>query len=286
MKQAILITAYTDWSQLELLVSQFSNKFNIYIHIDKKVQVPQYIEEKLGENPNVKFIGQLYIVNWGGMHHVDAIIALSKIALNDKENAFFHLISGNDIRTATEETFFGIDMSYCYMEIFMLPNDQWQQQGMDRFLLFHPLDRLDIRSQRQSEIYYRYIKWQTFHKVRRQLPKSQLYGGSTWWSMNRLHLTYIIDNINKDGLYNALQNTFVPEESLFPSIIMNSQYSYFVYKNNLRYIDWNYRNNNIPAILDESDFEKIEQSQCLFARKINSEYSSKLIRRIISKYMA
>ena len=39
MKQAILITAYKDFEQLVLLIDQFDNDFNFYIHIDKKSSI-------------------------------------------------------------------------------------------------------------------------------------------------------------------------------------------------------------------------------------------------------
>ena len=60
---------------------------------------------------------------------------------------------------------------------------------------------------------------------------------------------------------------------------MNSEYKKNIYKYEienddcrmaLRYIDWS-TGPNYPRILDESDFIKIKDSNCLFGRKFNEK---------------
>jgi hypothetical protein len=45
----------------------------------------------------------------------------------------------------------------------------------------------------------------------------------------------------------------------------------------LRYTDWRYRNGGIPAYLDESDLSAILGSGALFARKVSSDISGRLL---------
>jgi hypothetical protein len=61
---------------------------------------------------------------------------------------------------------------------------------------------------------------------------------------------------------------------------MNSPYSSRVVKNNRRYTDWIFRNGSRPAVLDISDFEKIDSSKAFFTRKIDSEISRDLVDKL------
>jgi hypothetical protein len=45
---------------------------------------------------------------------------------------------------------------------------------------------------------------------------------------------------------------------------------------NLRYINWKKKHGEIPAILDEMDFESLLAGKYLFARKFDSRFSSSL----------
>ncbi|KIA84626.1 hypothetical protein OA84_03730 [Kaistella solincola] len=94
MKHAILITAYKDFQQLANLVEEFpADDYNIYIHIDKKSKVDENIISKVSSKENVKCIERKYVINWGGLNHLNAFLHLSRIPLKDGENAYFHVIT-------------------------------------------------------------------------------------------------------------------------------------------------------------------------------------------------
>ena len=96
MKQAILITAYKDFKQLIYLVNLFDDTFNIYIHIDKKSKLNKENLVVLQECPYVRYVGCFYKINWGGVNHLKAYLELCKLAFQDKDNQYFHLITGQD----------------------------------------------------------------------------------------------------------------------------------------------------------------------------------------------
>ena len=56
MKQAILIVCGKEYERLPFLVEQFDERFNIYIHIDKKVIVPQELVEGLTTKTGIRLI--------------------------------------------------------------------------------------------------------------------------------------------------------------------------------------------------------------------------------------
>ena len=68
--------------------------------------------------------------------------------------------------------------------------------------------------------------------------------------------------------------------NLFSNCILNSTFAQHVKNYNYRYIDWKARHGNNPAILDESDYEILVNSDALFARKIDPKISAKLLDKL------
>ena len=108
-----------------------------------------------------------------------------------------------------------------------------------------------------------------------------MYGGSAWFSITRSAVEYILDYTTKHRSFcNKLQFTFAPEETYIPTILLHSPLKNNIENNNLRYIDWQFRNDSVPAFLDESDFDKIMDSNIFFARKVHPHISKNLINKI------
>ena len=275
--QAILITAYTEWDLLLRLVGKFDNSFNIYIHIDAKVNIPTLVKLELEKISNIRFVGQVYKVNWGGMRHVDAIMHLCDLALSDTANTYFHLISGVDYPLYPTRFLHELNNKYNYFETFSLPSSNWEGGGYNRIEYYHLLDNLDIKKEREYNRYLESLERQKRSGIKRETPSSPLYGGSTWWSLSRHCLEYIIKN--SCSLYDSLVDTFVPEEILFPTIFQRYPNAETLVNKNLRYIDWTYRNGNAPAVLDMSDLIAMMQGPFLFARKF-SHHSEKILDKI------
>jgi hypothetical protein len=75
----------------------------------------------------------------------------------------------------------------------------------------------------------------------------------------------------------AIRNTRLAEEIFFPTYFMNSDLAPWMAKDDLRYTDWCERNGSSPACLDERDAESLLSSNALFARKVSSETSGRLL---------
>ena len=78
----------------------------------------------------------------------------------------------------------------------------------------------------------------------------------------------------------SLKHTYVSEEFFLQSILGNSIYKDKINPDNLRYADWHGRHGSCPAIIDETDFDKIIATNKYFARKIGDGISDKLVTRI------
>lgn len=271
MKQAILITAYKDFNQLKRLILEFDHRFNIYIHIDKKSPLQKDLIKELLKISTVQYVAQDFKVNWGGLNHLKAYLKLCKIALQNKENAVFHLITGQDFPIKSNKEFDKyLQSDINHLSAFTMPNAGWKNGGMDRIELYNFYDVFDAK--KSSKWLYIIKRLQLRLKFKRSTPNSlgQLYGGNTYWSLRREAVQYVVTySFHNPKILKRFKYTLCAEEIFFQTILMNSKFKEAIVHDDLRFMDWASGRGGYPAILDESDFEKITQSGKLFARKLD-----------------
>jgi hypothetical protein len=272
MKQAILITAYKEIDSLMDIINSFDSNFNFYIHVDKKRKLNS---SNLSNIKNV-FVSTKYAVNWGGVNHLKAILLLANQALLNKDNSFFHLITGEDFPAKSVDHFLSLDTSKNYLHHFDMPAAHWSNEngGFDRINYYQLYDILNAKNLIEYKFIRKIESFQKRLKMERSFPKmfpKKLYGGSTYWSLNRDALQYVINYTNENKLFlKRFNNTFCAEEIYFQTILLNSSHASSVVNNNLRHIDWDSGRGGRPAFLDETDLDKIILSDNLFARKIQN----------------
>lgn len=282
MKQAILIVCGEEYERLPFLVEQFDERFNVYIHIDKKVVVPQKFVEGLKAKTGIRWMNQSFITNWGSMNLVNAILLLCEVALTEEDNTHFHLISGADFPAATNSEIIATCSSEKdnYIEFFPMLTPRWKEGGMNRLLYFHPLDILNSRNSMDRERYIRFLQVQQTLGIKRKLLDITYFGGSTWWSLSRTCVEYLIRNKCENNIYTSMQDTYIPDEMFVQTLLLNSPMKEFLRNDNRRYIVWSVKNGHIPANLDMEDYDAIQKSRRLFVRKTDKTCSWKLINRI------
>ncbi|MDT0650829.1 beta-1,6-N-acetylglucosaminyltransferase [Autumnicola edwardsiae] len=287
MKQAILITAYKNYFHLEKIINFFDSDFQIYIHLDRKSDITDHEREKIENYPQVKLLVQEYKVNWGGLNHLKAILYLSTMAVEDKENVYFHLISGHDHPIKNLEffkLFYQRHGHRNFLEYFKVPFKGWGGNGgLDRLEYFNLFDIFNYKSDTESRWINNSLQLQRKLGLKRGFGVDfpEIYGGSTWWSLNRDALTYVLDYQEDHPSYlKRFRHTLCSEEFFFQTILLNSPFLESINNNNLRYIDWTPRNGNNPAVLDETDYQKIAQSDALFARKFDYPVSCRLMEQL------
>ncbi|OXA92211.1 beta-1,6-N-acetylglucosaminyltransferase [Flavobacterium hercynium] len=288
IKQAVIITAYKNYNHLEEIVNFFDANFELYIHIDKKSDISDVELRKLRNYKIVKLVTQKYKVNWGGINHLKSILNLTEEAFKNKEIKYFHLISGHDFPIKKRSWFleFFKNNDSQYLEYFDIPNVGAADNGyMDRIEFYNFYDLLNAKNEKQNRIIRRLIKIQKKlgfkRKISVKMPKP--YGGSTWWSLSRDCVGYVLEFTKKNKfVLNRFKHTLCSEEFYFQTIIMNSPFADKVINNNLRHIDWIARNGNNPAILDETDYVKLVESNAAFARKFEYPKSIELLEKIKS----
>ncbi|GHU72697.1 glycosyl transferase [Bacteroidia bacterium] len=284
MKHAILIIAHKNFKHLLDLIYYFHDgPFFIYIHIDKKSSFSKEQIRILSEEKNVVFVIRKYRVNWGGFNILRVALLLLDKATKDNQADYFHLISGMDFPVKNVKSFLSFFEEHKGKEFLgyhTLPAQNWENGTLIRFEYYYPYDLFDDKTKKGHIQCSRIIDWQKKHKIKRSLQSywGVLYGGSGWFSLSKLCIAFILKySKKKSAFYRRLKYTFAPEETYFPSIVLNSPFAKNTINDNLRYIDWNYRNGNIPANLDEKDYTTLMKSTAFFARKFEYPVSQQLV---------
>lgn len=287
MKQALLITAYKDFEQLTEISNFFGDNFALFIHIDKKSTIETAQLKNIQSLKNVRLLSRKYRVNWGGRNHLKSILWLSREALKHSDLSYFHMITAQDFPIKSKNdflTFFDSNKKNIFLENFTMPAKCFNHGGMHRVEYYNFYDVFDAK---------KHLKWINFFiKIQKRLGFKRttskklppLYAGSTYWSMHREALNYVINYSDTNhSLLKRLQHTFCAEEIYFQTVLMNSDFKNQIDSNNLRFIVWEERNGVIPAILEEQDLINIEKSDAFFARKFEKSISAILINLIKQK---
>ncbi len=289
MNHAILITAYKNVHHLVAMANSLDERFRIYIHLDKKSKVSDSELKTLSDHKRVAYISQKYEVHWAGVNHLLAILHLLEESLKSPDNHFFHTLSGQDFPIKTSEQiieFFKSHPNKQFIENFAMPAGHWTHGGMHRIWHFYFFDYFNHKNKWGNFANRAVNKFQRISTLKRKWPAElpPLYGGGTWWSLTRPCVELVMKYTHEQPEFlKRLRFTLCPEELYFQTIIMNSKFASEAVCDHLRYIDWASRNNNSPANLDETDFEKLVTSDKLFARKFEYPVSQKLIEQFSAK---
>lgn len=281
MKQAILIASKDTFNILNIIEAFDDNAFEFYIHIDRKYRAEQDFIEKLTTYPQVKFVSRKYKVFWAGLSELKVILHLCSESFKNSGCSVFHLISGQDYPVKSGIYFqnFFKNNNNNYMEIFPIPAKHWKGGGLNRITDIHSHSFIDGKKYELTTL--RILRLMRILNIKRKIPTELLpmFGGGTWWSLNRQAVEHIIAHPqNNTKFLKKLRFSFAPVEFFIHTLLM--KYDLKIVNDSLRYVDWTRRNGNIPANLDMTDFEKIENSNALFARKFERGISEPLIYRL------
>ncbi len=262
----ILIAAHKNERQLLRLIDAIRHpKVTIYLHLDLKSDIdPSVIPH------DVKLVRNRVLVAWQQFSQVQAILnSLMQIVADEKDFSYVAHISGQD---------------YPVVPIDKMLNDLAARQGIE-FLHHVPLDKTGwYKARVRFERFYfesysgKGTRWfgarltyicDKLRLKRRFYKGLEPWGGSSWWTLTRPCIIYLLDFLeNNRSMLAFMKKTIFADEMIFHSIIMNSSFAGTTVSNNLRYIDF-IRGNPNPNILTSRDFNKIISGWYHFARKFD-----------------
>lgn len=282
--QAALITAYKDMPQLTRLVKTLVPTMRVFVHIDRKSDLDPEEIRACGATVLKK-----YKIGWGSYYHLRAVLDLMRLAMADGSVDYVHVVSGQDFPVQSpawfEKTFGGSKM------INSLVRDNSDSAfDHDWYRYLHVATLLDLNQQngkvRRIDKFFVSLQ-KALHIARKSIGGYPIvYKSLIYVSLPRDAAEYVISRFDSNlRLRFDLRTSLIPEELFFMTVLKNSPFADRISGKDYRYGDWNNRNGGYPAVLDETDFDRIygTNAEYAFARKVDSKISAALIERIERK---
>ena len=262
-KHALLIQAHQDISYF-IKLAKIQPNVNFYVHMDAKSDY--FPDAKTAQLANVVLLSDRVSVRWGGFSQIEATLKLFETAFANKDNAYFHLVSGEDV----------------VLQPFEVIEKQWQQrfdfgammsceiapQYAYRFIMDSPHADSDWQRQLTGKIITKLqqavAKIKTYH--------SPIYFGSQWFSVTRADWEKIVPFI--DEYSDFFRHKLVPDEHFFQTLIAEKLTNQIRLSNDNRrqiIFDKNVNNGNSPIYLDLLKLERAKFDGYWFARKVKKD---------------
>jgi hypothetical protein len=283
MKLAFLILMHKNPDQAVRLVKALAHPTSTFIiHVDARAAQAtlEGVRRHLADGEHVHFTKR-YACRWGGFGIVRATLECMRAALHlPRDFDYAVLLSGQDYPIKPIgfiARFLEGHRGKQFIESFRL--DKHNRWSADKGV-WQPLNKVTW--------YTLPIRGRRIHiPIRRCFPAGLLpHGGSQWWTLSRDCVLYI-ERFTRENpkVLQYFRHVFIPDESLFHTIISNSRFGSDVLSDDLHYTDWARPNPAVPRTLGLSDFERIRASTKLFARKFDTLFDSEVFDLIDKEIM-
>lgn len=269
-KQAYLIMAHNNIELLKKLLSEVDDeRFDLYIHIDKKAknfdenELKKYISKS-----NIYFL-QRRSIGWGGYSQIKTTIELLKQASNEYNYKYYHFISGVDFPLKssnyiynyfnnTDKEFIGIDSP---------KYDIKNNERIKYYYFFQEQSKRNFICKFINKFLIYVQKCLNVDRLKKNKIKFQK--GANWFSITHDLVKYILSK--EKFIYKIFKYSLCGDELFIQTIIINSPFKRKIYKNgindgHLRYIDWN---RGKPYVWKYENRDELLNSPYLWARKFD-----------------
>ena len=285
LKHVFLVTAYHDVSSLNRLVNKLLEYGSVFVHIDRNSPVKM---SDLSLQEGVKAYKK-YKVNWGSFHHLKAILFLFDKAMVLNPD-YVHVITGQDFPIVSADDFDNFFVGHegqSFLDFEPVPEGSWLQERYCYYwftdCILHPKS-FDFVS---HPVIGKLLKWQNRLGIRREhiggFVKNEVYKGMVYVSLHHGAAREVQQYVARHGSFlRSLRTCLIPEEFFFQTVLVNSPLKATLVNDNLRYMDWQFRDGISPCVLNETDYEAIKSSGKLIMRKVSTQ-SDKLIELLHGK---
>jgi len=262
-KHALLIQAHQDISYF-IKLAKIQPSVNFYVHMDAKSDY--FPDAKTAQLANVFLLKDRITVRWGGFSQIEATLKLFETAFANKDNAYFHLVSGEDV----------------VLQPFEVIQKQWQQRFDFQVMMSCEIApqyayRFIMDSPHADSDWQRQLTGKIITKLQQGVAKikpyhSPIYFGSQWFSVTRADWEKIVPFI--DEYSDFFRHKLVPDEHFFQTLITEKLTNQIRLSNdNCRQIifDKNVNNGNSPIYLDLLKLERAKFDGYWFARKVKKD---------------
>lgn len=264
-KHALLIQAHQDISYF-IKLAKIQPNVNFYVHMDAKSKSCDYPKTDLANLANVFLLKDRIMVRWGGFSQIEATLKLFETAFAHEDNAYFHLLSGEDV----------------VLQPFEVIKKQWQQRFDFQAMMTCEMApqyayRFIMDSPHADSNWQRQLMGKIITKLQQGMAKvkpyhSPIYFGSQWFSVTRQDWEKIVPFTHEYSDF--FRHKLVPDEHFFQTLIAEKLTNQIRLSNDNRrqiIFDKNVNNGNSPIYLDLLKLERAKFDGYWFARKVKKD---------------
>ncbi|QQU07207.1 core-2/I-branching enzyme [Moraxella osloensis] len=262
-KHALLIQAHQDISYF-INLAKIQPNVNFYVHMDAKSDY--FPDAETAQLANVFLLKDRITVRWGGFSQIEATLKLFETAFANEDNAYFHLVSGEDV----------------VLQPFEVIEKQWQQRFDFQAMMTCEMApqyayRFIMDSPHADSDWQRQLTGKILTKLQQGVAKikpyhSPIYFGSQWFSVTRADWEKIVPFT--DEYSDFFRQKLVPDEHFFQTLITEKLTNQIRLSNDNRrkiIFDKNVNNGNSPIYLDLLKLERAKFDGYWFARKVKKD---------------
>lgn len=262
-KHALLIQAHQDISYF-IKLAKIQPNVNFYVHMDAKSDY--FPDAETAQLANVFLLSNRVSVRWGGFSQIEATLKLFEKAFAYEDNAYFHLVSGEDV----------------VLQPFEVIEKQWQQRFDFQAMMTCEMAaqyayRFIMDSPHADSNWQRQLTGKIITKLQQGVAKvkpyhSPIYFGSQWFSVTREDWEKIVPFT--DEYSDFFRHKLVPDEHFFQTLITEKLTNQIRLSNDNRrqiIFDKNVNNGNSPIYLDLLKLERAKFDGYWFARKVKKD---------------
>lgn len=292
LRTAYMLQVHKDPNQVNKFIQQLisEGQADVYVHIDLKAYEQMY--DKIVKSPNVKVLQESICCEWGDISQVDATILLIKAVVASKNKYdFVCLRSGQDLLVKNGFKEFLVNNQN---KIFMtVRNETISRQNLGLMEIKWPkVMRRRYTSAHPFRIYRRilqslYRKGINIYPNTKSWPKEySFYCGAQWFSIPFEVAKYIHEFLETNEWYHKFfENSLIPDNWFFQTLIMNSPYKTEVVNDNLMFLNWGQTlsERNSPQNVTSNDIQLIEGTEKFFARKFDESIDESVVNYFSNK---
>lgn len=283
-----MILAHTDPKHIQRLARRLSSFSDVFIHIDSSVDI-ELFKEGLNDL-NVYFLEKRFHCEWGGGGNaVEAEIALLEFAQKNKRYERFVFLQGADYPIKSNQyiqQFYekNINVEYIRACNCTLSDDPYFYEKCRYYL--YPNHRNLIKKVHDKVIRYFRICLKN-GKIYDGKMTYDVFWGTAQWSITGDFAEYVVAFFRNNPEFNRwFLHSFPADELYFCTVIMNSEFRERTLSGgpeparrglanwrNLHYFEYS----DSVRIFTDSDYQLLKNCKELYARKVNTEKSKKLL---------
>lgn len=282
-KHAYLIMAHNQPELLQQLLKALDHpKNDIYLHLDKKMQV---CSRQLQQQVRV---GRLFLmprrldVKWGDFSQILCELQLLEAATRE-EHAYYHLMSGVDLPLKSQDQIHQFFRENSGVEFVQFQKPEIGEEEKLRVSKYHFFIK-----RREAKKWWEKALNKVFLVMQRGIDRTRrdeiaFQKGANWFSITHNLAKYVLSQ--QKFIFKTFQYSLCGDEMFLQTIVYNSRYKANVAENNycdnyeniLYCIDWKRGN---PHEFTLEDYDALMSSDMLFARKFNWNKDREVICRI------